>query len=381
MRFEPPIDHAALRAAIEGAFGIVAHELRFLPIGFAACYELRAADGARYFMKLWPSLRVSEPATENQRVALEFSRALHDAAVGIQVTYPVLASSGAPWAALDGAPFALFPFLDGEVRGVRSKAEVYALGGAVAALHLATPALRHLVPRTETFEVAYEAELRRNVDLAAALPAGTPDGALAAREWALETRADLEGALARLHALQSRVRTLECPQVVCHMDLHGGNVLTSAAGEQYVIDWDDVRLAPPEFDLWFGLEDSATGPAHLDALVAGYCDAIRRSGERGLEPPALHVEHLGFYLLRRDLEDVAIALARLLDERADRRDDERWAAGLRAWGAPRWARLDAALDAFATAIETRGARAGARADARASRAGGRGIRGPRRPRD
>lgn len=228
------------------------------------------------------------------------------------------------------------------MRGPWSESQRRALGTTIATLHLATPALQHLVPRRETFEVAYEPDLRRNLAVAAGLPPHARLGALAARHWAVATRATLEAQLARLHDLRAGARAFECTQVICHMDLHGGNVLVDTAGVLHILDWDDVRLAPPEFDLWFGLDGATPDVEGVRGLIEGY-----RAG--GVRVP-LHPEHVAFYLLRRDLEDVSIALARLLDAAADRRDDPRWAQGLHDWGAARWATFDARFEVVARAL-------------------------------
>ena len=42
MRYEPPIDRAALLAAVRAAYGLAPAGLRFVPVGYAAAaYELR----------------------------------------------------------------------------------------------------------------------------------------------------------------------------------------------------------------------------------------------------------------------------------------------------------------------------------------------------
>jgi spectinomycin phosphotransferase len=39
--------------------------------------------------------------------------------------------------------------------------------------------------------------------------------------------------------------------VLCHSDIHGGNILINDTGELYIVDWDDPILAPKERDLMF----------------------------------------------------------------------------------------------------------------------------------
>ena len=51
-----------------------------------------------------------------------------------------------------------------------------------------------------------------------------------------------------LYGLHLNIPTLF---VLCHSDIHGGNILIADTGELYVVDWDDPILAPKERDLMF----------------------------------------------------------------------------------------------------------------------------------
>jgi spectinomycin phosphotransferase len=51
--------------------------------------------------------------------------------------------------------------------------------------------------------------------------------------------------------------------VICHADLHPGNIIRDQADRVFLIDWDDVMLAPKERDFLFVGEPSA-GSAQED---------------------------------------------------------------------------------------------------------------------
>jgi spectinomycin phosphotransferase len=57
------------------------------------------------------------------------------------------------------------------------------------------------------------------------------------------------------------------PYVICHADLHPANLLRDHVGHVFVIDWDDVMLAPKERDFIFVREPQA------DAFWEGYGQA------------------------------------------------------------------------------------------------------------
>jgi spectinomycin phosphotransferase len=72
--------------------------------------------------------------------------------------------------------------------------------------------------------------------------------------------------------LQKRRRTI--PYVICHGDLHPANLLRDPAGHVFVIDWDDVLLAPKERDFIFVGNAPSTGStgAGISPFFAGYGD-------------------------------------------------------------------------------------------------------------
>jgi spectinomycin phosphotransferase len=90
--------------------------------------------------------------------------------------------------------------------------------------------------------------------------------------------------------------------VICHTDLHGGNLMFDQNGDLFLLDWENAMLAPPEHDLFF----IAGEPESWDVFLPPYVK------EAGLVTP--DPDLLGFYWYRRALEDVAGFLARILAE-------------------------------------------------------------------
>jgi spectinomycin phosphotransferase len=64
--------------------------------------------------------------------------------------------------------------------------------------------------------------------------------------------------------------------VICHADLHPGNILRTSTNDVFIIDWDDVMLAPKERDFLFVNTDSAApffqgyGAAEIDWAALTY---------------------------------------------------------------------------------------------------------------
>ncbi len=342
MRFEPDIDRGRLLDAVRSAFGIAALDLEFLPVGFGASYDLRAAEG-RYFLKVWPYAPLGSAVAEAQIASLALSDAIGAHVSALGVPRPLPTAQGSLHADIEGIPLALFDYIEGAAGTPWTLERHAAIGRAFAALHRATPLLEPLVTRREAFEAPWEAELRSVLSTITSADPGRPS-LEAARSWVIEHGVDVEAQLSRLHVLASQARALEGPFVVCHTDLHANNVLVDLEGRMHLLDWDDAKLAPPEHDLWASLWQPNGESGGLGACISAYRDA------GGIAP--LHLDQFAFYLLRRYLEDATVCLRALASPDADPRDDDHWLEGLRGWGAERWSRLDATLEVVASALGT-----------------------------
>jgi spectinomycin phosphotransferase len=342
MRFEPLVDQPRLLDVIANTYGIPAQELTFVPASSgAACYMVAAGSGALYFLKLWLDLRLGGPEAATQHARLAITRTLHDRGLDLNIPYPVLTRDSGLWADLSGIPFALFPFLPGKRPTERWPVSLSVeLGQAVAAIHRATPSLAGVLLPRETLDVAFEPELRRNLQAASQLGSNVRPALLALRQWVQLRRDNILAQLSRLRRPQMVVRQLDSPVVLCHTDLHSNNLLVEDGGKLGILDWDDLKLAPPEHDLWAGLGKDYRGEP-FDVFL----DAYRDSG--GAAP--LYLEHFAFYLLRRCLEDVNVCMTSLLDANADEREDAVLMHGVDECFA-RWSRLDETLATISTAL-------------------------------
>jgi spectinomycin phosphotransferase len=66
-------------------------------------------------------------------------------------------------------------------------------------------------------------------------------------------QAEIERILARTEDLGRRLQESLPERVLCHADIHTANVLVTAAGGLFIVDWDQPIFAPKERDLMFVL--------------------------------------------------------------------------------------------------------------------------------
>jgi spectinomycin phosphotransferase len=107
----------------------------------------------------------------------------------------------------------------------------------------------------------------------------------------------VERIVTRAAELADVLRTHQNPMVLCHTDIHAGNVLVGADGAVHIVDWDAPRLAPRERDLMFiggGVGGTWNEAAEVDAFYRGY-------GPIAVDPAAL-----AYYRYERIVEDIAV---------------------------------------------------------------------------
>jgi spectinomycin phosphotransferase len=110
-----------------------------------------------------------------------------------------------------------------------------------------------------------------------------------------DRRAEIRALVDRAEALGRRLRAANPPRVICHADIHTWNLLIDEDDGLWIVDWDDVVLAPKECDLMFvvgGLSSELVGPREEAWFFAGY-------GETSVDPLAL-----AYYRYARAVDEI-----------------------------------------------------------------------------
>ncbi|MFL5679260.1 MAG: phosphotransferase [Chloroflexota bacterium] len=239
-------------AALRADYGIEPTRLEITERGkdFAASvFRVSVAgSGPRFVVK-------TRPADAPRDVAAAIARYLADA--GVQgVVAPIPSLTGSVAARSGSVSLTVYPFIDGRL-GIEMEmadASWRALGAFARRLHATTlpEDLADAVPR-ESYRPA-EIDTIARVD-AAVRDAPSPGDDTAARVVDLwhDHRDEILALATRTAALGDALRARSLPLVTCHADTHTGNLIVDPAGAVWVIDWDEVVLAPKERDLMFSV--------------------------------------------------------------------------------------------------------------------------------
>ena len=283
MREKPAIADELLQATLRDQYGLVPVTLEFLPVGldyYAGVYRVVSEQGSAFLLKV-----TSRPLYEPRYLV---PRYLNDSGIP-SVIAPLPTKSGALWTKLADWTVILYPFIEGNSSKTGMTNEHWrALGSIFRHIHQTpVPAVGFESLRRETFDVTEYVEWIHDFEtqhLHAEHSGGVPERAL--RDDWLAHQSTIHGAVSSLQKLAGALQKQSGSYVFCHADLHTRNLIRDYHGHVFVIDWDDVMLAPKERDFIFIREPGA------DAFWEGY-------GQ-----PEIDWVALTYYRLERTVQDV-----------------------------------------------------------------------------
>ncbi|HEX6817541.1 MAG TPA: phosphotransferase [Ktedonobacterales bacterium] len=243
----PDLAPKKILAILRDTYGLSAIHASFLPIGAdvnSAVYRIETEDDTAYFLKLrradFDEIAVAVPA---------YLRAQGIA----EVMSPLATIGGRLWASALGFQWMLYPYFEGHngFETPLSDTQWMTLGRSLRDVHsaLLPPDLAARVPRED-----YSPRWRDIVQTFDAAVDTRVDTDLLAREfaefWATKHN-EICTMVERAEQLARVLRGQANEFVLCHFDLHAGNVLLGAHGTLAIVDWDNPLLAPKERDLMF----------------------------------------------------------------------------------------------------------------------------------
>ena len=179
----------------------------------------------------------------------------------------------------------LYPFIDGQngYEVTLSDRQWLEFGAALKGVHTAhiPPALASLIPH-ETYSPRWREMVKT---FQAQIEETTFDDPTAAKlaAFMLDRRDEISHLVRRAGQLGLALQTRSIDFVLCHSDMHAGNLLIGADRTVYIVDWDNPTFAPKERDLalvggcpvWNNPRDTALfyqgyGPAEVDRMALAY---------------------------------------------------------------------------------------------------------------
>jgi spectinomycin phosphotransferase len=273
---------------------------------FASVYRVFVGDPTpRYVVKLR-----REGAARDTAAAV--ARHLADAGVP-GVVAPIRSTAGDIAATASGMSLVVYPFIEGSL-GIEMHLSDEAwrnLGRFARRLHETTlPAVLADAVRRESYTPP-EIETISRIDAAVARwgSTGALEPARRVVELWRERRAEILDLATRAAALGDHLRERGLPAVICHADLHTGNLIVDRDDRPWIIDWDEAVLAPRERDLMFavggGISTQLVSQNATARFLEGYGDVDNDLEALAYYRHAWAVQDVGGYAWRVVLDDSA----------------------------------------------------------------------------
>jgi spectinomycin phosphotransferase len=264
MREQPNIPEERLRACLRDQYDLIPVVLEFLPLGLdydAGVYQVVSEQDRAYMLKATSRL-LYEPSCLVPAY-------LRDQGI-TSIVAPIPTTSGAFWTKLGDWTVILYPWISGEcsLTGM-TNAQWKEVGKIFRRIHqVRLPASSFESLRKERFDPAEYVQWIRTFEaqhLQEQSDASASQRALRS-SWKAH-QPTIHTAVARLQKLAVVLQSQTLPYVICHADLHARNLIRDPSGHVFVIDWDEVMLAPKERDFIF------LRKPHAEAFFQGYTGA------------------------------------------------------------------------------------------------------------
>jgi len=279
-------------------YGIKTSELTLLPGGAdlnATVYKANT-NASSYFVKLMHGL-----GREAGLTILELLRIN-----GVQqVIGPIKTIQDQFVQVIGDSSLIVFPFIEGK-NGFDCHLvdhQWITLGQALKQIHAIAvpPAVQNLI-RRETYSPKWREAIRSLYDR---IEAGLDGDEIASRliHFMMDHRTIIFRLVDRAQKFSEEVQRLAPELVLCHSDIHAGNVLIGKNEDIYIVDWDDPILAPKERDLMFiggGVAGVWNKPDEVKLFYEGYGETT------------VNTSILAYYRHERILEDIVIYAQELI---------------------------------------------------------------------
>lgn len=290
---KPNVADEKIVACLRDEYGLQVTRLEILALGAdlnTAVYRADTNENTAYFVKLRGG--IFEPSS------ITLPKFLAEQGIA-QIIPPLATKSNALWTNLQAFKVIVYPFVEGQ-NGYKiklSERQWAEFGCALKCIHTTTIPTDLIRIQRETFTPHWRERVKAYTQRVENESFNEP----IARDLAAFIRSKRREILESVSRTQQLAETLVAESldfVLCHYDIHAGNLMIDRNGALYIVDWDNPILAPKERDLMFiGGAQGFQGYAPQQEEDLFY---------RGYGPTRIHQSALAYYRYERIIEDFAV---------------------------------------------------------------------------
>lgn len=286
---KPPLADETLIACLQREYGLLVTTIEFLPLGYdayAAVYRAKTTD-QDYFVKIkWSAVNEIHLAVPHYLKSQGMA----------QVIAPIPTLAQQLHCRIDEFSLILYPFVAGNDawESGLTDSQWRDLGVFLKKLHT-TPLTPHFLAQVaqETFIPAPQSSAIVHQLQAGNYADDPPPIAQELNAFWQTKKQFIRILLEQTTQLSQRLQAKSHNFVLCHADIHHGNLLLTASGSVFVVDWDQPILAPVERDLLFVVVGDFVRDVRFENLFF-----------EGYGNYTVDLETLAYYRCARLIEDV-----------------------------------------------------------------------------
>jgi spectinomycin phosphotransferase len=297
---KPDLEDESIIACLNDQYGLPVTQISFLPLGAdrnTAVYRIVVDEETLYFLKL--------RGGDFDDTSVALPKWLSDQGIE-HIIAPLTTITGELWADLDAFKVILYPFVQGYNGYEICMADHHwrELGTALKRIHtvVVPPALSRRI-QPETYTPLWRKMVKTFL---ARVEKDAFDESIAAELAAFlkDKRDEIFDLVRRAEGLAQALQARSPEFVLCHSDIHAGNILIDADGAFYIVDWDNPILAPKERDLMFvGGGQGFIGHTAEEEETLFY---------EGYGPTEIDPRALAYYRYERIIQDIAVFCEQIL---------------------------------------------------------------------
>ena len=262
----------------------------------ASAYKAQTHDQRSYFVKL--------KRGHNHDIGVAILALLHDEGIQ-QIIPPIKTSQRQPTQHIDEFTLIVYPFIESQngFSQILTDDQWFILGKVLRKVHeFKMPQEIQSRIRKETYSPRWRDIVRSLYGHIEAKPSGD-ELTVKLLLFMKRHKEEIHRLVERAEFLGQKIRQKSAEFVLCHADIHGGNVLIGANGFIYIVDWDEPIMAPKERDLMFiggGVANVWNNPHEEEFFYKGYGKT------------EINMSILAYYRHERIVEDIAVYAQELL---------------------------------------------------------------------
>ncbi|VEB37575.1 aminoglycoside phosphotransferase family protein [Legionella cherrii] len=287
-----PIPKQQLIELLKNHYAISAKDILPLQLGAdmsALVYKVNASPNS-YFLKL--------KYGNHEETHMDVIKLLHDSHVK-EIIFPVSSIDGKLIKQLNDFKMIVYPFIEGfdGFQLVLTKNQWIKLGKTLKQIHtLSIPLALRKSLRKEMFSPKWR-EMVKSLYSQIESDTSTNKMTIDFKRYYRKQFASIYRLVNSAEELVKKIQFDAQDYVLCHADIHAGNILMSSDESFYIIDWDDPMMAPKERDLMFiggGVGNVWNLPAEVAYFYEGYGEVV------------INKTILSYYRHERIIEDIAL---------------------------------------------------------------------------